>query len=163
MISDHDLYDITAAFIRIRSDIDCNTNSTILTEIVRVIKSENDAYEDNQIRRAIASVKNIDRERWDYVYHENVYVHRRLLKDKLIYRVLAVALDTLVQLLEDQQFERAYDLVDTVHCFPNIIEENNLRIPKSFWKTYVACYRAKWDKSFLTDEQKQYNKSVMGC
>jgi hypothetical protein len=53
-----------------------------------------------------------------------------------------------------QNYERVYDLVDSVHCVPDIIAENNFSITKSYWKTHIESYRKKWDKTFLREEQK---------
>lgn len=58
-------------------------------------------------------------------------------------------------LMKRKEFEHAYDLVDSVHCLPEIIVENNFCVPKTYWKTYIVPYRCKWDKEFLKEYQKQ--------
>lgn len=156
MISKNDLYDISAAFVIIRSNIRYELNGAILNKIIQVLKLDGQAFEDNQIRQAIASIENLDQERWYYVYHNNVYVNHRLLKNEQIYQLLIKACIILNQLLEEQKYERADDLVDSIHCLPDIIAENHFLITKSYWKTHVENYRKKWDKTFLQKEEKEY-------
>ena len=162
MISKNDLYDISAAFVVIRSKIRYELNGVILSEIIQVLKLGSQALEDNQIRKAIASIENLDQERWYFVYHNNLYVNRWLLKNEQIYQLLIKVCDTLKQLLEEKKYERAYDLVDTIHCLPDIIAENHFLVTKSYWKTYVESYRKKWDKLFLKREEKEYLISEKG-
>ena len=158
MISNNDLHDITAAFIAIRSNPKYELNNAILDKIVQVLKLDDQTSEHNQIRKAIASIKNLNQDRWYYVYHNNVYVYNRFLRNKQIYQLLIKACETLKQLLEMQDYERSHDLVDSIHCLPDIIVENNFSITKSYWKTHIENYRNKWDKTFLIEEQKALKK-----
>ncbi len=158
MISKIDLYDLTASFVSIRINIKYELNSIILHEIVKVLCFYDKTYEDNQIRKAIASINNLDKERWYFVYHNNIYVRHQLLKEEAIYQLLIKVCNLLIQLLEDEEYENAYDLVDTIHFLPDIIADNNFTIKQSYWNTLVKDYRDKWDKNFLLKEQKELNK-----
>ena len=153
MITQNDLYDITYTLITIRSDIREDLNVEILIQIIKVLENEN-SIADNQIRKAISSVQGLDGEHWFFVYHDNVYVNHRFLKDKNIYNLLVELLKNLICILNKKEFDKAYDLVDNFHCLPDIIADNHFSIPKSFWKTHAKSYRNKWDKSFLRVEQK---------
>lgn len=148
MISQNDLYDMTFALSTIRNNISDETNKTILNKIVCVL-NDNNNFEDNQIRKAISSIKELNSEKWSIVYHNNTYVKHQFLKDKEINDLLIKLCKELIRILETKNFERAYDLSDSFHCLPNIIADNNFRIPKSFWKTYIKDYSNKWDKCFL--------------
>ena len=64
----------------------------------------------------------------------------------------------MIFLLNQNEYEKAYDLIDSFHCLPDIVADNNFSIPKSFWKTYTKCYRNKWDRDFLRIEQRQWKK-----
>lgn len=154
MISKNDLYDIAFAWVLVRSDIQYELNKTVLTQIKQVLACRKQNFEDNQIRKAIASIENLDHERWYYVYHNNVYVNQQLLENEQIYHLLIKLCNMLTQLLEKNNFEKAYDLADCIHCLPNIIAENNLKIPKSYWKIHLKKYRNQWDRSFLKEEEK---------
>lgn len=156
MISRNDLYDITAAFIIVRSDIKHELNSAVLDEIVKVLGVEDQKFEDNQIRKAIASIDELDREKWFYAYNNNFYVNHMILDDRRVYRILIKLCILLRQLLELREYEKAYDLLDSFHCLPDIIADNNFSITKSYWRTYVKNYRNKWDKNFLKKEQKDF-------
>lgn len=158
MISLNDLYDISFALQLIRSDIQNEHNRAILYKIEQVLKKKSDT-EDNQIRTAISSIDNLDREQWRYVYHNNLYVNHRTLKNEHIYRILITMCDAVIFQLENQDFKRAYDLVDCFHCLPDIIANNNFKIPRTYWKRYISKYRRKWDRTFLKHEEKDYKTS----
>lgn len=157
MISQNDLYDITSALVAIRNDIQYRFNSEILSKIIQVLRYAEKEYEDNQVRKALADVQGLDQERWYYIYHNNVYVNRRFLKNKYAYEILIKLCEESIYALKTQNFERAYDLIDCYHCLPDIMADNHFRIPKNYWKTYIKPYRDKWDKTFLVVEQKSCN------
>lgn len=154
MISQNELYDISVALTAIRNNIKEDVNKEVLYKIISVLNSKSETFKDNQIRRAIASINNLDQERWYYVYHNNVYANYKILRNKYIYKLLIKLCYELKCLVESNNFEKAYDLADCFHCLPNIIADNNFTIPKYFWKIYVKPYRDKWDKSFLVTDQK---------
>ena len=145
---------MTFAFIKIRDDIQEELNSEILSKIIYVLSDEN-TFDDNQIRKAIASIEGLNYEKWFYVYHNNIYTNHKFLKNKYICEIIVKLCMELSALLQIGNFEMAYDLIDSYHCLPDIIADNSFTIPKSFWKTHIKSYRDKWDKSFLLTEQKR--------
>lgn len=157
MISQNDLSDITYALVAMRNDIQYRFNSEILSKIIQVLRSSEKEYDDNQVRKALANVQGLDQKRWYYIYHNNVYVNRRFLKNKYAYEILIKLCEESIHALKTRNFEKAYDLIDSYHCLPDIMANNNFLIPKSYWKTYIKPYRDKWDKTFLVVEQKSYN------
>lgn len=157
MISKYDLYDITYALILIRNDIYQGTNTLVLSQIIKALNDKYNDYE-NQIRIAILTVEGLNPVQWAFVYHNNVYVNHPLLKRAEIYDLLINLLQSVTYYLEKKEFEQAYDLVDSIHCLPEIIADNNFSVPKSFWETYTKVYRSKWDKNFLKNEQKNYRR-----
>ena len=84
MISQYDLYDISFAFSIIRNDVKCESVSKVLLKIENVLIHECD-WDDNQIRKGISSIENLDKEIWEFAYHNNVYVTLKLLKDNIRY------------------------------------------------------------------------------
>jgi len=155
MISKNDLYDVTFALTTIRNDIQNESNKKILLKIISVFDVREDVLEDNQIRKALSTIDKLDKEHWYYIYHNNIYVNHQFLKNNHIYELLKKMCKELNGLLEDNNFERAYDLADTFHCLPDIIADNNFTIPKSFWKNYIKPYSDKWDKNFLIEERRK--------
>lgn len=155
MINKNDLYDLSFVLIAIRNDIREESNTKILRQIITVLETEN-TTEDNQIRKAISSIEGLDNERWFFAFHNNVYVNHQLLKNENTYALLVKLLQSLNDVLCQEEFDKAYDLVDCFHCLPEIIADNKLSIPKSFWKTFVKSYRNKWDNAFLKIEQTNY-------
>ena len=152
MITKNDLYDISFVFISIRIDIKNKYNSEVLSKIISVLKENNFVF-DNQIRKAISGINGLNMEQWSPMFHENIYVNHQFLKNTCIYNLLTSLCVEIKYLLEHSDFERAYDLIDAIHCLPNIIADNHFHIPKPFWKTYIKPYRKKWDKTFLLKQE----------
>ncbi|MBS5843405.1 MAG: hypothetical protein KIC77_07975 [Clostridiales bacterium] len=156
MISDYDLLDLSAIFVLMRYDISNENNIIILTKVIDVLSKGDTYYIDNQIRIALASLSYLDKEAWEFVYHNNVYVTYRFLENKIIYSILVQSCIAVKEALANDELEKAYDLFDCIHCLPEIIADNKLKIPKNYWKTHVSIYRKKWDKMFLINEEKLY-------
>ena len=157
MLSNNDLYDLSAVFKEIRSNILYEYNTAILKKLIEILENES-LYEENQIRKALASIGKLEENKWLFVYYNNLYTYRRLLKDSTIYRILIYACSTLKSLFEIGDFEQADALVDSIHCLPEIIAENQFHIPYTYWKTYILPYRKRWNKTFLLSEEKEYRK-----
>ncbi|NLE05803.1 MAG: hypothetical protein GX638_13525 [Crenarchaeota archaeon] len=154
MIVKYDLYDISAAFTRIRHDIHYPLNIEILNRIIAVLDESFPCSGENQIRKAISTIKDLDEELWYFVYTNNVYVNHALVKNQAIYDILIKSCKAIKESIEEEKFEKAYDLVDAVHCLPDIIADNHFKITESYWEIYIKPYRIKWDKRFLMKEQK---------
>ncbi len=159
MISDYDLLDLSAVFKLMRSDIFNENNVMILTKVIDVLSKGETDYIDNQIRMALASISSLDKEKWKFVYCNNVYVTYKFLKNKIIYSILIQSCMVIKEALAKHELEKSYDLLDCIHCLPEIIADNKLKIPKNYWKTHIAIYRKKWDKMFLLNEEKLYLKN----
>lgn len=158
MISQNDLYDISFALVTIRNDIKNTLNNVILSKIIQVLACDEREFEDNQVRKALASIPGLDQARWRYVYHNNVHVNHRFLKNRYIYGLLIKLCEQTICVLNAQAFENAYDFMDSYHCLPDIIADNNFRIPRSYWKIYIRLYREKWENKFLNEEQKDIKR-----
>ena len=114
MVSKYDLYDLSAVLVNIRSDIQYELNSVILSKVIEVLKLNDQTFQDNQVRKALASIKSLDQERWYFVYHNNVYVNHRILKNKQVYQLLIKACETLKQLLDEEKYEEADKIRDEI-------------------------------------------------
>ena len=159
MITDFDLLDLSAVFKLLRFDITDKNGSTILDKVISVLVAEDADFDDNQIRMALASIPGLDKEKWGFVYHNNIYVTHRLLRNKAIYTIINKSCRMLKAAIEHGEFDKANDLADCIHCLPEIIVNNQFHITKSYWKIHVSKYRKKWDMSFLRNEEKEYLKS----
>ncbi len=158
MLSNWDMQDIFSVFLRIRNDVRHEQNVVVLSLLIVTLESDTELYTHNKIRKALASSGDLDKNIWEFIYHENIYVHYKITKDKNINKLLVCLCTQLQQLLIQKKYQQAYDLVDAVHCLPNIIVENEFQIPKSYWKIYVKPYRKKWDKTFLKSQEKVFKK-----
>lgn len=167
MITQNDLYDITFSLMIIRYRISEENNIRALFQIIKVLESpitkkdhnaEDEWIEDNQIRKAISTIEGLDSEFWSFAFHNNVYTNQQVLKNPHIYDLLISVLRELLHQLQNGDFKKAFDLADNVHCLPELIADNNFKVPKKFWKIFVKNYRKKWDKKFLRKEQKKQRK-----
>lgn len=158
LICDQDLYDISACLVSIRNEPSDPLNEAVVDQILHVLRIENDSFVFNSIRSAVSSIANLNKEKWYFVFHENVYVHYAILKDANIYNILIKALSELKQVIAEGKRDRIDNLADCLHCLPDIIAENHFTINKNYWKSHVQYYRKKWDKGFLLQEQKNYLK-----
>ena len=137
MITDFELLDLSAVFKLLRFNTTEKNSVLILDKVIGVLEAEDADFEDNQIRMALASIQGLDKEKWCFVYHNNLYVTHRLLKNKAIYSILIKSCRMLKAAFEQGKVDKANDLVDCIHCLPEIIVDNQLHITKSYWKTNV--------------------------
>lgn len=57
--------------------------------------------------------------------------------------------------ISEKNFDRAYDLVDAIHCLPEALLYKRKWKPKAYWKNYITQYRNKWDKDFFQKREKE--------
>lgn len=157
MITDFDLLDLSAVFVLLRYNIADPDNSSIVSRVISVLSNDSADFKDNQIRVALASTP-LHKEGWEFIYHNNLYVKSRLLKDKTIYSIFIKVCTELKIAFDRKELDKAYDLLDGIHCLPEIIFDNQMHITKSYWKTHIYPYRKKWNLTFLQSEQKEYLK-----
>lgn len=55
----------------------------------------------------------------------------------------------ILRLLKCGSFNRAYDLVDAIHCLPKALMYKNIWSPNDYLNIYIKPYREKWDEKFL--------------
>lgn len=157
MLTKNDLYDISFVLILIRSDIEKPYNIEVLQRILYVVQDDI-SLEDNQIRKAISKVTAIEKDKWGFVFCNNTYVFHQIIRDKEVKELLVSVISDILKCLAEKQYEKAWDLVDTIHFLPQILADNNMRIPPTFWKATTRKYRKKWEPGFLRREQKIYTK-----
>ena len=163
MISNNDLYDLSAVLTMIRNDVQNEVNSIVLREMLQILKSPSMLCTENQIRHSVRTVCNIDVGRWNFAYVDNYYTYCKILKNNFLYHVLVEICAEIKWLLDEKKYSQAYDLVDVTHCLPIIIADNSFSIPRSYWKIYMRVYRQKWDKRFLVIEEKRETRRRFCC
>ncbi|RXE57503.1 hypothetical protein [Acetivibrio mesophilus] len=75
-----------------------------------------------------------------------------------IYRYLSVISDSALEIctqLRQKSFDRAYDLVDAIHCLPQALVCKKQWDPRAYWKIYIRPYRERWDKQFLENQERK--------
>lgn len=151
-MSQHDLYDLTLVLSTLCVDISSADNEKAVGAAIGALKADG-AMQDNRIRAAIAEIDGINKERWYFAYHNNVYSSRKMLENNDTALLLLSILEELRSLLEKGYYAKAHALALVVCKLPESIADNGFSVPVSFWKSGLDEYRAKWDKDFLVFEQ----------
>lgn len=156
MLCQYDFYDLYAVLTNIRSDIQYNYNTNILNALIDVIEYDGH-MEDNLIRKTISAISGLDKEKWFFINHNNLYVYHKRINQSYVYDLLYSMCTSLREVLIDRNFEMAYDIVDCIHDFPLIMVEKDLRTFKNIFRNRVKFYRKRWDNNFLIKEEKILN------
>ncbi len=61
--------------------------------------------------------------------------------------------------ISERNFDRAYDLIDVIHCLPEALLYKKKWNPRAYWRNYITRYRNKWDKNFLQKCEKEVVKA----
>ena len=154
MIYDFDLFDISATFLKIREDITYSLNVEILCKIIKTLENDNsNNIMDNKIRSSLASIENIDREKWEFVFHNNFYVNFLIIKDGKIKKILIRFCQILKQCIKEKHFDKAIAFADTIHEMPNAFAQSLLPLREKYLKHCFKMYQKKWDKGFWKREK----------
>jgi hypothetical protein len=150
MLSIYDLYDLHAIFVNIRHFPDYELNETVLLNVIDVLNDQQNTMQFNQFRLSLGNIPSLkDEELYKFVFHKNVYTYYpTVLKDDYIHKVLIESCNSLLNAVKEKIRDKIVDLADCLHNLPIYIVENNLSIPKKYWRE-VKYYRKKWDKKFL--------------
>ncbi len=86
--------------------------------------------------------------------------HISFITDNLseINRYLPVLSDSALEICEQlryKNYDRAYDLVDVIHCLPEAIISKKQWNAEVFWSIYIKSYREKWNNDFLGIKEKE--------
>lgn len=69
-------------------------------------------------------------------------------KDGIFEEVILYALEEAEKLVNDSDFVRAHDLIDSVHYLPKILSDY-LRNMTAYWDIFISYYEEKWDTDFF--------------
>lgn len=144
MFTKNELYDLSFVITLIRSEIYNPNNVEIIDLMLSLIRDSTYLIEDNDIRKTLSQLPNLN-EKWEFIHHENYYVKTTIFKNENIHNELVLKLTELKSLLQYKKFEQAYDLADVLHVFPEIIADNNGKIPNSYYKIFMRRYKKKWN------------------
>ncbi len=152
MLSIYDLYDLSAIFKNIRSFPNYDRNREVIAQVVDVLSNRCNNYEDNIFRHALRLITNLDQDIYFFVYTENYYVfYPRYLKQGMAFSTLLKTCQYLLKTIEQGNINMTQDLADCLHNLPIYIANNNMVIPKAYWRQEVKWFRQKWDPLFLND------------
>ena len=152
-------------FIFIRSHIRSPHNISLLEEISKycLVLKDGREIEYEAFKEEIIRIVEDDVESKEFLENalkiDYISVATDNLSEIISYlSVLSEAILEICSLLRDESFDRAFDLVDAIHCLPEAIMCKKQWNSKLFWKIYIKPYREKWDKSFLSLLEKELAK-----
>ena len=143
MISDFDLLDLGSCFKALRFDITNDKNIAVVEKLLCVLKSDKIDDVNNKFRNALRGIRHLNKKQWWFIYHKNVYVTYRFVKNSDIYTLFIQACEELLWVLKEKNFKRADALVDAVHNLPEIIFFEKLSIPSCLHEQ-IANYQKTW-------------------
>lgn len=153
-------------FILIRSQIIGPYNISLLEKISKysLKLKEESAIQFEMFKAEILKIVNENTEMRGFLENALNIEYISFVTDNLseINGYLSVISDTALEIckhLKHDNFDRAYDLVDAIHCLPEAIMSKKHWNSKAFWKTYFMPYRKKWDNNFLSIKEKELVKS----
>ena len=153
LMRNFDFYDIYAVLIELRFAPSYKHNRVIAGKIKGLLDTvqKDNTIEANIIRSSLASVQDIDRERYGWVFTNNIYTYgHKIIKEGLPYKLLSAGFSELIKCLDEDNEEKFRDLADALHNIPIILTDENKNLRKSI-KTEISAYRQKWNKNFLKD------------
>ena len=153
LLLNYDFYDIHAVLIRIRHDPADRCDIEIVRRIRQLIDApqEGNVIPSNPVRRALSQIEGLDRERFAWVFTENVYTYGvAVIKDDRTYAILSRALEELLDLLESGDTARAAELADALHNVPIILTQRDRKTAKRI-AAELSSYRKERDRDFLKD------------
>lgn len=144
MITNNDLFDIYYVFVLIRNDIKYDLNAQIVKNVAEAILERCDEH--NRIRKSISSIVASGDTSWNFAHHHNHYVYYELIKDQFAIAALYRFCVVLSQMLENYDYERAYDFVDCIHHIPILISREK-KLTNRDIRMADRKFREKWGTS----------------
>lgn len=153
LMKNFDFYDIYAVLIQFRFAPSYKHNRIIAVKIKELFDAtqKDNTIEANIIRSSLASIQDIDRERYGWAFTNNVYTYgHKTIKEEMPYKLLSAGFSELIRCLDEHNEEKFRDLADALHNIPIILTEEKKNFKKTL-KTEISFYRQKWHKNFLKD------------
>lgn len=151
-------------FVYVRSEINNPINGILLTTINRyIVEVLNENYLDfNIFKKDIMNILNNDTSNQEF-FERALNFNNALYTDNVgeIIRYLPIIRETILEsckYLKENNFDRAYDLIDMIHALPDAILYKKEWNDRKFWKTYIKPYRKKWINQFLLENEKKLVK-----
>ncbi len=157
LLDRYDFYDIYAVLVAIRSNPKAKHNVEIIKAIIFVLEKqqETNIVELNIIRTALKTIEIIDKERFYWIYIDNVYTYgHRVEKTEYNYDILLNAFRKLLRSLEQQDYDMVYDLADAFHNIPIFIADEGKKF-KKFIKIQFCSYNKKYKTNLLKEITKK--------
>ena len=147
LLRNYDFFDIYAILLEFRQNPDAPYNLDVIG-CVRDVLSEpqrSNCVETNIIRKALKNINMLDRERFAWVYVDNIYTYYGIgsIEDDFCYRFLHRAFEELFLCAEKKEFERLEDLADALHNIPIYIGKGCKNLKKSA-KVEFSYYNKKY-------------------
>ena len=146
LLDRYDFYDLYAVLVAFRSNPKAEYNVEVTKAIISVLEKQQDTnvVEPNIIRNVLKTIDKIDKERFYWAYINNAYTYgHRVEKNKFYYDILLNAFRKILQSLEQQAYDRAFDLADAFHNIPIFIADKGENF-KKFVKFQFYSYNKKY-------------------
>ena len=153
LLDRYDFHDLYAVLIAFRSNPRAEYNVEVTKAIISVLEKPQgtNVVDLNIIRNTLKTIEKIDKERFYWVYINNIYTYgHRVEKNEFYYDILLNAFRKLLQSFEQQDFDRVYDLADAFHNIPVFIADEGKNF-KKFIKIQFYSYNKKYKTNLLKE------------
>ena len=153
LLDRYDFHDLYAVLIAFRSNPRAEYNVEVTKAIISVLEKPQgtNVVDLNIIRNTLKTIEKIDKERFYWVYINNIYTYgHRVEKNEFYYDILLYAFRKLLLFFEQEDFDRAYDLADAFHNIPVFIADEGKNF-KKFIKIQFYSYNKKYKTNLLKE------------
>ena len=142
-MSDLFLLNLEKIFIYVRYDLERIENKNIILCVINVI-NEFECNND-ELYKQIKKLS-LELSKCIILSHENEIK----IVNRMVYgQFLIDSLDFFLKLLNDNEYEKAYDVIDILHAVPNVIIINEKKSKRLFYKTYIKKFSRKWKEHYF--------------
>lgn len=153
-------------FVLMRSNIRNPNNNVILEKINNQMSDgiRNKVFDFELFKNSLLEIVKNDAEYNDFLMQALNIDCENQNTDNLdeIFKYLPVLSDMISEIMEcinKEKYEIAFDLIDAVHCLPESLIEKSNWDSQSYWNHYVKPYREKWNNEFLNNREAElFNK-----
>lgn len=142
-MSDLFLLNLEKIFIYIRYDLERIENRNIILCVINII---NEFECDNN--ELCKQIKSLSLELGKCIILSNKIDIK--IANRMVYgQFLIDTLNFFLRLLNDNEYEKSYDVIDILHAVPNVIIVNEKKSKRLFYKTYIKRFSKKWKEHYF--------------
>ncbi len=121
LLSNYDFHDIYATLILLRSTPEKEYNVQVIKSVLQILSEPqvDNTIDDNVIRKKLRTIETLDKERFSWVYVDNIYTYGlKVIKDDFCYFFLEKGFSKLLECATRKDYKQLEYLSDALHNIP---------------------------------------------